>query len=292
MKKNITLLFLLISIVNCAQDIEFTFGNPVNTNDGIDDFYEVDVYASSSTGFKIGDLQIRFFYNTEAFGEAVKDNEVLESLTPNGSLFGTTLFNGSVPQFSLLNIANTPDSFTIVYEANVSDGTFTENTITAVPTHLFTIKLKYEDVTKANELTFSTELLDTEVFTACGPYETTPFENAGCIDFPGTQLSREAISLDSTGAIINEGALGVVTFDNLEKAMTVFPNPMAESFLIKGDTSSIDGAKIYNINGVVLKNISVETLNQEIFLQDLSTGIYFLQLVSAKQRTIVKLVKI
>lgn len=204
MKKNILLfMLLLLSIANYAQDISYTFDNPRNTNDGVDDFYEVDIYASSTTEFKMGDVQLRFFYNTAAFGQAVNDNGVLESLTPAGSLFGSALFGGAVPKFALLNIANTLDSFTIVYEAKVSDGTFTENTITATPTHLFSIKLKYTDLAEAADVTFSTEAADQDqVFTACGPFDASPFTNADCIGFPGQQLLLADVSFDSAGAAL------------------------------------------------------------------------------------------
>lgn len=202
MKKKLSLLvLLLLSIANYAQDISYTFQNARNTNDGVDDFYEVDIYASSTTEFKMGDVQIRFFYNTAAFGEAVNDNGVLESLEPDGSLFATALFGGAVPQFGLLNIANTLDSFTIVYEAKVSAGTFPENTITATPTHLFSIKLKYTDVAEAADVTFSTEAADQDqVFTACGPFEASAFANADCINTPGEQLDIAGITFDSSGA--------------------------------------------------------------------------------------------
>ncbi len=217
MKKKLSLfMLLLLSIANYAQDISYTFENPRNTNDGVDDFYEVDIYASSTTEFKMGDVQLRFFYNTTAFGEAVEDNGVLESLTPTGTLFGSALFGGAVPQFAIVNIANTLDSFTITYEAKVSDGTFTENTITATPTHLFSIKLKYVDATEEPDVTFSTEAADQDqVFTACGPFDASAFTNADCIGFPGDQLSLADITFDSAGAALVSSIewLGVTSSD-------------------------------------------------------------------------------
>ena len=56
MKKNtISLIVLLVSITTFqAQDINFSFHNAINTNDGTNDFYEVDVMIESTADFKLG----------------------------------------------------------------------------------------------------------------------------------------------------------------------------------------------------------------------------------------------
>ena len=54
-----------------AQDINFTFANAVNTNDGSNDFYEVDVLIESTVDFKLGSGLLYINYNTAAFGTNV-----------------------------------------------------------------------------------------------------------------------------------------------------------------------------------------------------------------------------
>lgn len=61
MKKTITLIVFITSLSLCAQNIEFTFNNAQTTNDGANDFYEVDVMIATVDGqadFKLGKGQV------------------------------------------------------------------------------------------------------------------------------------------------------------------------------------------------------------------------------------------
>ena len=64
MKKLIPILMLILTTnILSAQDVTFTFSNAQNTNDGMDDFYEVDVLIESAAGFKLGAGLLYFNYN-------------------------------------------------------------------------------------------------------------------------------------------------------------------------------------------------------------------------------------
>ena len=61
-----TLAFILIGLISFSQNIQFTFANAQNTNDGANDYYEVDVMIQTIDGqsdFKLGSGQIYFNYN-------------------------------------------------------------------------------------------------------------------------------------------------------------------------------------------------------------------------------------
>ena len=73
-KRAVTFVVLLLGLVTYSQDIHFTFENAQNTNDGVDDFYDVDVMIQTinTTGtFKLGSGQLYFNYSTAAFGTNV-----------------------------------------------------------------------------------------------------------------------------------------------------------------------------------------------------------------------------
>ena len=71
-----------------GQDIHFTFANAQNTNDGSNDFYEVDVLIKSTVDFKLGSGLLYFNYNTAAFGPNVSANGKLEYTQPTGYILG------------------------------------------------------------------------------------------------------------------------------------------------------------------------------------------------------------
>ena len=85
-KKIITGLVLLVSLTSHSQDLNFTFANAINTNVGVDNYYEVDVMIQTinATGsFKLGSGQLYFDYNTAAFGVNVKANASFTVTQPN-----------------------------------------------------------------------------------------------------------------------------------------------------------------------------------------------------------------
>ena len=87
-KKIIALTIILGVGTIYGQDITYTFANAQNTNDGSNDFYEVDVLIKSSADFKLGSGQLYFNYNIAAFGPNVSANGKLEYTQPTGYILG------------------------------------------------------------------------------------------------------------------------------------------------------------------------------------------------------------
>ncbi|WP_459210673.1 immunoglobulin-like domain-containing protein [Aquimarina rhabdastrellae] len=195
--KKITFLiicFFLTSVVG-AQDITFTFQNARNTNDGTDDFYEADVYIESSIDFKLGSGQIYFTYNTTAFGENIDGSGNFEYLQPDGSILAET-YSGFPAYSSFIVNDNTNSRVSTSFQLGLSSGTITANNVTGTAKHLFSIKIKYEDINEEPTVAFETGavFLD-QFFTACGP---ATFGLPDCTNNPGVQITND--TFDSSGA--------------------------------------------------------------------------------------------
>ncbi|MBW1298604.1 immunoglobulin-like domain-containing protein [Aquimarina litoralis] len=199
MKKIIlfTLLICLSTYMN-AQDITFTFQNTRNTNDGTDDFYEADIYIAATSDFKLGSGQIYFTYSTAAFGENIHSGGNFEYLQPAGSILAET-YSGFPAYSSFIANDNTNSRVSTSFQQGLSSGTITANNVTSTPKHLFSIRIKYADISEDPTIAFETGsvFLD-QFFTACGP---TTFGFPDCTNFPGVQLTND--TFDSTGAEID-----------------------------------------------------------------------------------------
>ena len=206
MKSIITLIVSFISAITFAQNISFTFVNARNTNDGVDDFYEADIYIASDTDFIIGSGQIYFNYNTAAFGENVHTNGNFEMSQPDGSILATSFFGGAVAAYqSFIVNDNTTSRVSTSFQQLASSGSFSGNNVTSTPSHLFSIKIKYADINESANVSFEegSVFLD-QFFTACGP-TTSGFATADCTNEPGTQITGD--SFDSSGSVIITAAV-------------------------------------------------------------------------------------
>ncbi|MBW1296019.1 immunoglobulin-like domain-containing protein [Aquimarina litoralis] len=195
--KKITFLIIcsLLTAVVGAQDITFTFQNARNTNDGTDDFYEADVYIESSTDFKLGSGQIYFTYNTTAFGENIDGSGNFEYLQPDGAILAET-YSGFPAYSSFIANDNTNSRVSTSFQQGLSSGTITANNVTSTAKHLFSIKIKYEDINEEPTVAFETGavFLD-QFFTACGP---ATFGLPDCTNNPGVQITND--TFDSSGS--------------------------------------------------------------------------------------------
>ncbi len=205
--KNLTLTLTLVSglLSVQAQDIHFTFANAQNTNDGVDDFYEVDVLIESTVDFKLGSGQLYLNYNTAAFGTNISAGGNIEYTQPTGYILGEVVGN---PPFQVtvykdfIQNDNVDSRVSLSFQQGVSAGSMPTDNVTATPTQLFHIKIKYVDINQDPMVTFETGavFLD-QFFTACGP-SSGGFPN--CTSEPGTQLFND--TFDSSGAEIDTTA--------------------------------------------------------------------------------------
>ncbi|CAL2078560.1 conserved protein of unknown function precursor containing a type A C-terminal secretion signal [Tenacibaculum sp. 190524A02b] len=203
MIKNILYLFLVVFNTQLfSQNISFSFVNARNTNDGTNDFYEADIYIASDSDFIVGSGQIYFNYNIEAFGENVHTNGNIEMLQPDGSVLATSFFGGTVLAYtSFIVNDNTTSRVSTSFQQLASSGTIGMPVISSTPKHLYSIKIKYTDVSKDPNVSFETGgvFLD-QFYTACGPATVVALGTADCTKYSGTQITGD--NYDSSGAAL------------------------------------------------------------------------------------------
>jgi hypothetical protein len=66
-----------------------------------------------------------------------------------------------------------------------------------------------------------------------------------------------------------------------EMGVVVYPNPVHDIFTISVTDSNFEGAKLLDINGVVVGNIQPNERNFD--LSNFSSGVYFLKLINSNQ---------
>jgi len=94
----------------------------------------------------------------------------------------------------------------------------------------------------------------------------------------------ELLKLDDFGIITSDGVT-----DNQAGNITVYPNPVSTTFVIKNAAGS--QAKIYDVSGKMIYTAPVTTDNQTVDISNVSAGIYFLELQSSTSKSTVKLIK-
>jgi hypothetical protein len=296
MKKNYKqiIAFIALTFTICtqvtAQDIEFTFENSQNTNDGTYDYYEVDVMIktiNSTADFKLGSGQLYFTYNTAAFGENVKANNTIETSQANpdyicgqdldaaaaAAIYGTFTVND-----------NTTNRVSWAFSQTFSSSTFAANNVTSAAKKLMHLKFKYTDVMEDPMVAFEdSDVFDDQFFTACGPDSGGPFESADCSNHAGTQLMND--SFNSLGSTLS-------TTDVLltENDVKIYPNPVKDVLQIRNTTEiQIDKVEIYNMLGKRIKVI--QKPQKSINVSQLSKGIYLLYIISENGKTTKRIMK-
>lgn len=278
MKKTILILLIvaLASFNTYSQDIHFTFANAQNTNDGANDFYEVDVLIEATADFKLGSGLLYFNYNMAAFGSDISVNNKIEYLQPNGYILGETYGFPAYKDF--IQNDNTTSRVGLSWQQGLSSGSITANNVLSTPKLLFHIKIQYIDVNQNPTVTFETDgsFLD-QTSTACGP-SSAGF--ADCSGFPGSQILND--TFDSAGAV-----LGVN--DNQILNIKLYPNPTQNEFKIDGilENSTLE---IYTLNGILVlqqKNYTNQTVN----ISNLSANIYFVKISNDNGNITKKIIK-
>ena len=227
MKKLIPIfILLLVCNIIIAQDVIFTFANAQNTNDGTDDFYEVDVMIATTSDFKLGSGQLYINYNTSAFGTNVSSNSNIEFTYVNG----TCILGQHEKDFNFGDLYkdyvandNTTSRVSFSWQQNYAAGTFAGNNVTASASTLFHMKIKYVDVTQDPSICFeSIAPFDDQTYTACGPYgSVAPLTSSNCGSDPGTQIISD--TYDCTGASLAPLPVELISFtaraENLESRL-------------------------------------------------------------------------
>lgn len=284
MSKNIiVVLFLLGTSQLFAQNINFTFSNAQNTNDGVNDHYEVDVFIESNADFKLGSGLLYFNYNTAAFGSNISGGSKVEITYPDaqGYICGQKdNVSGIVAIYGpFIKNDNIDSRFSFAFLQTFSSGSFANN-VTATPTKLFHIKIEYLDVNEDPMLAFEGgAAFDDQFTTACGP-STLPFTAADCSGFPGIQLVNDTFS--SFGGILG------IDDEFLAKSITFYPNPVANLLTIDSEIP-LKKVEIYSVLGRKVKEVKSDF--ESIPTNNLSNGIYVVRMFSENGLTTKKLIK-
>lgn len=274
-KQLIVLLILLIGTTNYAQNIRFTFMNAVNTNDGVDDFYEADVMVETidgQTDFKMGSGQIYFDYNQAAFGPNVNGNTNLEITYVYPDYFLGELFAGVLNFYSFVINDNTNSTVSWAFNENFPENLMTEF-VTATPRRLLHLKFRYNNINQSPNVTFNTAIVDStsQFFTACGGSG-----SVDCTNFPGTQFINAIF--DSTNAVLTTEEYNQIVINTVK----IYPNP-ATDIINVNSTIEIQKIQLFDLLG---KQVLSTNQTQQIDISHLPVGVYLLKAVTNNKQTI------
>lgn len=291
-KLHITLALMLSVLLGQSQDMTLSFNNARTTVSGSERYYEADIYIASTSGFKLGSGLVYFNYNSLAFGENVKTQGNFEFLQPEGSILKSQ--HPIIPlgfYTSFIVNDNTTDRVAVSFQQAVSSEGIASNNVTSVASHLFSIRIKYTDITESPGVTFETQsiYLD-QFFTACGGTvdAVTNFGSADCTSVPGTQIIDD--SFDSTGSE-PDSTLGFDNPQTKDFEVAVYPNPVKEYLNVSSPTEGIGSLEFYNLLGRLVKRISTDSKSATVSVRDLPSGLYVLRIKTIESERIVKLVK-
>ena len=282
-----SLLLIFMSLISYSQDIHFTFANAQNTNDGVDDYYEVDVMIQTinSTGsFKLGSGQLYFNYNTAAFGTNVFANSGVTITQPNPDYICGQYVDiaaaGIYYNFTLND--NTISKLSWAFSQFYSSATFADDNVGETPVKLIHLKFKYIDINELPMVLFEDGgSFGDQFFTACGPDPGGILEPATCGVNPGIQLLND--TFDSGGATLKDKDFALLT------GITLYPNPTNGILNIEGDTSKIQSIAIYNIVGQHVKTISNQF--KTIDIGNLESGLYLLKVAGDSMSFTTRVIK-
>lgn len=264
-----TMLFA-VSLIN-AQDIHFTFANAQNTNDGSNDFYEVDVMIQTinSTGsFKLGSGQLYFTYNTLAFGENVFANSAFTVTKTNPDYIAGQYVDAAAADIygPFTTNDNTTSRVSWAFSQAFSSSTFATANVTSTAKKLCHLKFKYTDVNQAPMVLFEEGAIYLDQFyTACGPAGGGAFTSADCSAEAGTQLVND--TFDSGGATLSN-----IKIDALPE-FAMYPNPTSEYINITSNYA-INKVEIFDLLG---KQVLKTTDTRQIKITKLPTGIFIVR---------------
>jgi hypothetical protein len=200
MKKIITtLVLLLITVVSTQaqqENLALTFANAAITNDGVNDYYEVDVMVmrtATSPDFKLGDGQFYVDYNPAAFGNNI-DDVTVDFEYPVGSILAET---NLLPVYSapIIN-TNANGTVSIAWGQGLAAGAYADDNITVTPAVLGHLKIVMIDTNVLPNICFNVAGagFDDQFSTACGPF--TP--GVAFADCTGANASTQIVDYDGS----------------------------------------------------------------------------------------------
>ena len=284
--KSIYILTFLFSVLVNSQSVKFTFANSQIITEGVNEYYEVDVFIQtdgSTSDFKLGSGQLFFNYNTAAFGPNVASNSNFEVSYPtvDGFICGQEIdAGGNVIYGNFVINDNSNNRVSFSYSQVYSASTFANNNVTNLPLPLCRLKIKFLDTNEDPNFVFEPVWsFRQQTFSACDSGVSGPLEFADCSIISPTNYSD---SFDSSGALLSNVNLGLNEFG-------LYPNPVNDYLNIKGNINSIKEINIFSINGQHIKQIH-KNFNV-INLKVLEASIYFVRIETGNGFETLKIIK-
>lgn len=199
-----------------GQTITYTFANAQIVNDGMNDFYEVDVLMESTSSFQLGPGSLYFTYNTAAFGTNIQGSGGLTISAPSGSITDDGLTAAAAAKVYSIQtpVDNDTFRFNVTWLQSFAAHTFASPNIAAdTPRVVFRIRMQYTDVSQNPTIAFDgTGSFDDQTFTSCGPASgANPFEASDCAGNPGTNITDD--TFDSSGSKLVNNWTGTTNTD-------------------------------------------------------------------------------
>lgn len=271
-------LFADVVQISCgSNNIELSFTNAQNTNDGNNDYYEVDIMIQTTDGssFKLGDGKLFFQYNSAAFGEFISANSRIEVTQPDGYITGQSIDSNPSEKIygSFQTLDNTnegaTDRVSWRFNQNYDSSFFSAENIDDTPRKLCHLKLTYIDASQPPFLEFA----DNEVLQI--------YDNQFTV--------ADQISLIVNDSFINSGATLSNGDFTLVEDISLYPNPVEDILFIKGNVSKINTIEIYSITGreIMKLNNKFNSIN----ISQLQAGVYFVKLGSENATKTIKIIK-
>ncbi len=258
-----------------SPNITLTFANAQVTNDGVDDYYEADIFIASTEDFYLNSGQVYLEYSTDAFGEDVSTNGNIAYSQPDGSILGYSFGSFSPAYKDFVQNDNTTSRVSLSFQQNLgltALETVPEIQVTSTAKLLFHIKIKYANVSEASDICFYNEgVFQDQFFTACGSATT---GLADCTNAPGEQIFGDTYDCSAS----KENTLGITESERLDSAILLFPNPAQDSFYIKGLKTPCE-VNIYDVRGkLILKQLDV--LDEPIDVSHYESGVYIIKIIT------------
>lgn len=112
----------------------------------------------------------------------------------------------------------------------------------------------------------------------------------GLLNYQKLEFSMDQVCYREDGAQTEPGEEAPWTWmcdlgagENNRLQIELFPNPSEEYIRLSGDLSAIQQLLIYDVRGIVVKQVPLSEINAAISLKELRSGIYFLSLNENKQ---------
>ncbi len=282
MKKIIPGLLFLLAIAVNSQNITLSLENGEITNDGTNDFYEVDVMISSDTDYTQGSGQFFIDYNPAVFGIDIGSNGAITYERPSGSILGSQS-NGVDNYNSFVINDNVSSRVSYLWQQFWSSGTIGVTNVTSTPALLVHIKIRIIDPTGDTGVCFNTTSpFDDQFFTACGPFTSTTAP-ANCTNDPGTQILNYTPDC-SGGAVLNVP-------ESHSNNIAIYPNPASDVLNVVSPHDDINVLTLYDISGRIVNKQRIDQTHGIIDLSALPKAIYLLEVTTQQGITIKKIVK-